>query len=145
LHSFRYIPRSEIARSHGRSMFSFLRSLHVVFRSDCTSLHSYKQCKRVLSSPHPHQNLLLVVFLMIAILTRVRCHLFFIHLFICAYIVWAIAPLCPFPLPPRWNLSVVLISISFMVSSFSCVFWPFEFLPLKKFYLVQLPISLLVH
>jgi hypothetical protein len=32
-----------------------------------------------------------------------------------------------------------------MVSIFSCVFWPFGFLPLKKFCLVQLPASLLVH
>jgi hypothetical protein len=28
---------------------------------------------------------------------------------------------------------------------FSCVFWPFGLLPLKKFCLVQLPTSLLVH
>jgi hypothetical protein len=32
-----------------------------------------------------------------------------------------------------------------MVSIFSCSFWPFEFLLLRKFCLVQLPISLLVH
>jgi hypothetical protein len=32
-----------------------------------------------------------------------------------------------------------------MVSIFSCVFWPFEFLLLRKFCLVHLPISLLVH
>jgi hypothetical protein len=30
-------------------------------------------------------------------------------------------------------------------SFFSCVFWPFEFLLLRKFCLVHLPISLLVH
>jgi hypothetical protein len=48
----------------------------------------------------------------------------------------------------RWNLSVVLICISFMARDgeyYSCVFWPFEFLPLKKFCLVQLTTSLLVH
>jgi hypothetical protein len=47
---------------------------------------------------HPHQHLLLVVFLMMAILTELR-----------------------------WNLSVVLICISFMASDgehFSCDFWP---------------------
>jgi hypothetical protein len=66
-------------------MFGFLRHLHIVFHSGCTSLHSHQQCIRVSFSPHPHQHLLLMVFLMIAILTRVR-----------------------------WNLSVVLICISFM-------------------------------
>jgi hypothetical protein len=49
----------------------------------------------------------------------------------------------------RWNLSVVLICISFMDRDseqfFHGFFWPFLFLSLKKFYLVQLPTSLLVH
>jgi hypothetical protein len=48
----------------------------------------------------------------------------------------------------RWNLSVVLICISFIARDgehFLCVFWPFELLLLRKFCLVQLPISLLVH
>jgi hypothetical protein len=43
---------------------------------------------------------------------------------------------------------LVLICISFTVRDgerFSCIFWPFEFLLLKKFCLVQLSISLLVH
>jgi hypothetical protein len=44
----------------------------------------------------------------------------------------------------RWNLSMVLICISFMARDgehFSYGFWPFEFLLLRKFFLVQLPIS----
>jgi hypothetical protein len=80
-----YIPRSGIAGSYGRSMFRFLRSLQIFFQSGCTSVHSHQQWIRVPFFPYPHQHLLLVVFWMMAILTGVK-----------------------------WNLSVALISISFM-------------------------------
>jgi hypothetical protein len=104
---------------NGRAMFRFLRSLQIFFQSGYTSLHSHQQQIRVPFSPRPCQHLLLVVFLMMAILLGVR-----------------------------WNLSVALICISFMARDgehFFVFYLPFGFLPLNKFCLVQLPISLLVH
>jgi hypothetical protein len=97
----------------------FLRSLHIVFHADCTSLHSHQQCRGFLFPPASSPT----------------------------FVVGSVVD-DGYSNRTRWNFSVVLICISFMARDgehFFMWFLAIWISSLEKFCLVQLPTSLLVH
>ena len=72
-----YMPSSGIAGSYGNSMFNCWRTVRLFSKSAAPFSHSHQQCRRVPISPHSHQHLLSVIFI-IAILASVKCYLVFL-------------------------------------------------------------------
>ena len=70
LHSLGKYPVVQLL--NGSFIFSFLKNLHTVFHRGCTNLHFHQQCIGFLFSPQPHQHLLFLVLLILAILIGVR-------------------------------------------------------------------------
>lgn len=107
-----YIPRN-VMEFVGYTVVQFLvfwGTFHSVFHSGCTALHAHQQSTWV-PSPCPHQHLLYVLFLMIAILTSLRG----------VILLWFLTAF-------HWLLA--------MSNHFSCGYWPSAY-PFWKKCLIQ--------
>jgi hypothetical protein len=70
-----YMPRGGIPGSSSSPMSNFLRNHQTNFQSGYTCLQSHQQWRSDPLAPHPHQHLLSLEFLILAILIGVRCNL----------------------------------------------------------------------
>ena len=71
--TFRYIPRRETRDSYMDVLFFIFSGSSMLFSIVAMLVYTvYHQCTGVSFSPHPHQHLLALVFLMMIILTDVR-------------------------------------------------------------------------
>jgi hypothetical protein len=73
--SLGYTPRRGIAGSSSSTMSNFLRNCQTDFQRGCTILQSHQQWRSFPLSPHHYHHLLSPEFLILAILTGVRCNL----------------------------------------------------------------------
>ena len=61
--------------TQGSPFFNFWRTFHTVFHSGYICSHAHQECKGATLSPKPHQHLLFLVLLILAIMTAVRWHI----------------------------------------------------------------------